>query len=85
MCCHLVSLDGLCSPGQQTDKGALTSRGLDHAAAQAALMMEDNVMVTNDDVALTGVLWRNSWGSPIAWPSQSITRDSSSVQAGELA
>ena len=34
---------------------------------------------------LTGVLWRNSWGSPIAWPSQSITRDSSSVQAGELA
>ena len=35
--------------------------------------------------ALTGVLWRNSWGSPMAWPNQSITRDSSSVQAGELA
>ena len=34
---------------------------------------------------LTGVLCRNSCGSPMAWPSQSITRDSSSVQAGELA
>ena len=83
----LILLDGLSSARQETDEGALAGRGLDDAAPQTALQTQSVTKIASDLTALqlTGVLCRNSCGSPIAWPSQSITRDSSSVQAGELA